>query len=61
MEKIAYTVKEAAAALGVGPNAIYTMARRADFPAVKKGKQILIPVKLFQEWFERQVGTDVLQ
>ena len=44
MEKIAYNVQEAAAALGLCADAVYDLAHRPDFPAVRVGNRILIPV-----------------
>ena len=43
MEKIAYNVQEAAAALGLCADAVYDLAHRPDFPAVRVGNRILIP------------------
>lgn len=49
-EKLTLSVKEAAELMGIGLSQMYTLTHRADFPAIKVGKRILIPRKRFVEW-----------
>lgn len=63
IEKIAYSVKEAAAALGISESAVYWMCYRKEIPhrrtlaRGKKGKgKILIPVEEVKRWLR---GEDV--
>ena len=53
--------QELAAALGIGRNAAYQLCGRADFPTVRVGGKILIPVDGLRAWLERQAeGGPVL-
>lgn len=55
-EKLAYSVAEAARALGVSRPTMYRLLERPDFPRVPVGRRILIPCALFNEWLEREAG-----
>ena len=59
MEKIAYNVQEAAAALGLCADAVYNLAHRPDFPAVRVGNRILIPCESLAQWLEAQEGKQL--
>ena len=59
MEKIAYNVQEAAAALGLCADAVYDLAHRPDFPAVRGGNRILIPCESLARWLESQEGKQL--
>ena len=59
MEKIAYNVQEAAAALGLCADAVYDLAHRPDFPAVRVGDRILIPCESLARWLEAQEGKQL--
>lgn len=52
--KITYSVKEAAAALGISTPTMYTLIKRADFPAFKVGTRTLIPKVKLEEWVEKE-------
>lgn len=52
--RLALTVKEAAAALGVGKDAIYKAINRGDLRAVKLGGRLLVP----QMELDRMLGVD---
>ena len=54
VERLAYTVEEAAEALGVSRNVMYTLIHREDFPAIKIGKRRMISTTLLAEWVETQ-------
>lgn len=57
MEKLAYTVSGAAAALGVSKKIIYDLVHRADFPALRtcgNSGRILIPARGLTEWLDNQ-------
>lgn len=56
-EKIALSVSEAAALLGVSRPTMYEIARRADFDAAfKVGSRTLISRSKLTEWVDRQTG-----
>ncbi len=44
MDKLTYTVTEAAALLGIGRTAAYEAARTGAIPTIRIGKRILVPV-----------------
>lgn len=50
MEKIALSIKEAAAMLGVSRITMYEWAKEPDFPAVRRGRRVFIPLDQFKEW-----------
>ena len=54
MEKLAYTVPEAAEVLGLGVQAVYNLAHVPSFPAVRVGNRILIPCNSLARWLEAQ-------
>lgn len=58
MEKLAYSVEEAAAALGISKKLMYDLVHRSDFPAVRtcgNSGRILISARRLEEWFDNQV------
>lgn len=57
MEKIAFSVSEAARALGVSRPTLYKILERPDFPKVRVGSRIVIPRSLFISWLEKEAGV----
>lgn len=53
-EKLAYNSKEAAAALGVSLPTFYELSNRADFPCIRVGRRILVPVDSLREWLAKE-------
>jgi excisionase family DNA binding protein len=51
---LAYTVKEAAAALGVSTDLVYSAIQRGELRAVKLGNRVLIPADALDELLGRQ-------
>ena len=49
MEKIAYTIKETASALGCGINKTYDLVNSKKLRSFKFGKKIMIPVNSINE------------
>lgn len=54
MEKLTLTVREVQQALGIGRNAAYCLANRADFPSIRLGNKLIIPRDAFMRWLEAQ-------
>ena len=54
MEKMLLTVDELRKAAGFSRPMAYQLVNRADFPKVRIGRRIMIPVKQFEEWLARQ-------
>lgn len=48
--KAAMSVGELAEQLGISKPKAYELANRRDFPSIKIGKRIIIPVHAFEEW-----------
>lgn len=58
MEKLTLSCKEAAAALGVSLPTFYELANRADFPRIRAGRRVLIPVDSLREWLAKEATHD---
>lgn len=56
MERLAMTVPDLQQALGIGRDAAYALANRADFPSIRVGKKIIVPREAFQRWLDRQTA-----
>ena len=54
MERLVLTVSEMAEALDVSLPFAYQLCHRADFPAVKLGRKIVIPKDQLDQWLETQ-------
>lgn len=54
MEKLTYSVAEAAKVLGVSENKMYQIVRIADFPTIRVGGRLLVHKKGLEEWAEAQ-------
>ena len=54
MEKLTMNVADLRQALGIGRAQAYELVNRADFPAIRLGRKIIIPKDAFMRWLERQ-------
>jgi len=52
--RLAISVTELAHTLGVGESKAREIVRRPDFPAIRDGRRILIPVSALEKWLEAQ-------
>ena len=57
--RLALRPKEAAAALGIGNNAIYELCNRSGFPVIQLGNKKLIPVDGLRRWLEEQTEVAI--
>lgn len=57
VRKLAYSVDEAAQALGVSRASIYNLIHSKDFPSVKLRGRRLISAELLAEWVRTQAGV----
>lgn len=56
LQKLAYSVDEAAQVLGVSRSTVYNLIHRADFPALKVGNRQLISREGLAEWVRKQAS-----
>lgn len=57
MERMTLTIPDLQQALGIGRDAAYALANRADFPAIRVGKKIIVPRDAFQRWLDGQTAA----
>jgi excisionase family DNA binding protein len=51
-------VEEAAEILGLSKTTVYVMSRGADFPTVRRGRSVRIPLQALMRWIERNTDGD---
>lgn len=54
VERLTLTVEEVARVLGIGRIQAYNLTHRADFPAIRIGKRIVVPRDALMRWLDRQ-------
>jgi len=54
MERLAYRVPEAAAAIGVSRTKFYELIEQRRVPVIRMGKSIRIPADGLREWVRQQ-------
>lgn len=57
VSKVAYSVKEASAALGVNINTMYELVRQSEFPSFKIGNKFLVSVRGLEDWVSKQAAA----
>jgi excisionase family DNA binding protein len=55
-DRLVLTVPEAAKALGLSKNTLYDLIRDDDFPHVRIGSRIRIPIASLTAWLENNTG-----
>ena len=58
VEKLTYSVTEAAEALGVSRPTMYELIRREGFPSLKVGNRVLISRQRLVEWVDQQARKE---
>ena len=53
MEKTTISVQELAAQMGISLPKAYELVKEPDFPTIRVGTRILIPVEAYREWLIR--------
>lgn len=53
-EKLAYNIPELAQALGIGKNNCYQLISRKDFPKIRVGHRIIVPIDALKTWLREQ-------
>ena len=54
MERLTIPATELPRVLGVGRNTAYELVKRSDFPAVRIGRRIVVPVDALKAWLEKE-------
>lgn len=54
MEKLTLNSKETAAALGISLPTFYELSNRADFPCIRVGRRVLVPVDSLKKWLAKE-------
>lgn len=54
MNKTTLSVQELASQLGIGLSKAYALVKEPDFPTVRIGTRILIPIDGLHEWLARE-------
>lgn len=52
------SVEEVANYLGCGRSTAYELVRKQDFPTIRLGRRIIVPLTALQEWLQKQTGGD---
>ena len=58
MERNFYSVADIQRELGIGRHSAYELVAREDFPTLRIGKRIVIPVRQFEDWVAKQTRAD---
>lgn len=59
-DKLAYSPAETAAVLGVSRPTVYTLMKRADFPAFKVGSRTLVSAEGLRAWVHAQANKEAV-
>ena len=54
--KLALSVAEMAETLGISRTTAYELVNREDFPSMRIGQRIIVPVDALDRWLERGVA-----
>ncbi|GGA49268.1 helix-turn-helix domain-containing protein [Paenibacillus physcomitrellae] len=52
-QQVCYTINDLAAILPLGRNSLYKLVNRSDFPKIRVGRKLLIPITSFKAWLEQ--------
>lgn len=52
MEKLAINIEEFASMVGIGRSKAYELSRRKDFPSIRLGKRVIVPVDRLKVWLD---------
>ncbi|ROR28518.1 excisionase family DNA binding protein [Mobilisporobacter senegalensis] len=59
MEKLTYSVTEAAELIGIGKSLMYELVRENKIPVVRMGKRILIPKIRFENFINEELNKTI--
>lgn len=58
VKKLTYSVPEMALAIGISKPKAYDLVNRADFPKIRVGKKIVVPITEFERWVSNHAYDD---
>lgn len=58
IDKVALSLTECAAMMGIGRSKMHELARADGFPTVKVGRRVLVPVDALKAWLNEQVANE---
>lgn len=58
-DKLTLTVEEAGERLGISRPTAYELTKRPDFPVLRIGRRIVIPIDGLDEWVKANTGQKV--
>lgn len=58
MERLTVSVTEMARMIGISRPTAYELVQRSDFPVLRIGRRLLIPIKELETWLERNAYSD---
>ena len=61
VERLSYSVPEAARVLGVGTALLWRLVKRGEIPSVKLGSRRIIPVDQLRTWLSERSQTSTGQ
>ena len=56
MEKLVYSVREAAEVLDVSKSYLYELVKRKEIPSLQLGKRRVIPKSYLEQWIQEKVN-----
>jgi excisionase family DNA binding protein len=59
VRKLAYSIKEASEATGLGRNVLYQLVKSESFPSIRLGHRFIIPVHGLEQWLLNQIGQEI--
>lgn len=57
MEKLVYSIREAADLLGISQSYVYELVRKGTIPSLELGKKRVIPKVKFNQWVNGEKGA----
>lgn len=57
-EKLTFTPKEAAEAMGISLPLVYSLCKQSGFPCIHIGRKIVIPTSSLNAWLNHQVNKN---
>ena len=60
-DKMLLSISEVAAVLGISRPSIYRLIHTANFPIIRLGGRVLVPMRQLQEWLDAQISNQEVE